>query len=81
MTEFDWVGYARAMQERHHWTTRQTMEGQTFTQLVAVLVGEQKLTVTKPGQEAGSMIDLREQINRRRAAKGLPPMKPAPKTE
>lgn len=50
----------------------------TFDRFHRFAFGAQKFTLTRPGEAAATMEDLRDQINRRRAEKNLPPMKPAP---
>lgn len=54
------------------------MDGLSFERFYRFAFGRQKFNLTTPGEAAASMEDLRDQINRKRAAKGLPPMKPAP---
>jgi len=68
-----WRAYARA----YHWTPSDVMAGMTFEEFYRFAFGEQKFALTDPGQAAAAMDDLRDQINRRRAAKGLPPMRKA----
>ncbi len=55
-------------------SARDVMEGQSFGQFVAVWF-------KGPSSSTGLDLDsLKAQINKRRAAKGLPPMKPDPTT-
>lgn len=68
-----WRAYARD----YHWTPDQVM-AMTFDRFHRFAFGAQKFTLTRPGEAAATMEDLRDQINRRRAEKNLPPMKPAP---
>jgi hypothetical protein len=75
VSEFDWVGCWRSYATAYHWTPAGIMDGFSFEQFYRFAFGQQKTTLTKAGEAA--MADLRDQINRRRAAKGLPPMKPA----
>lgn len=55
------------------------MEGMSFAEFYQFAFGVQKFNLTRPGEAAVTMDELRDQINRRRAERGLPPMKPQPK--
>jgi len=70
---FPWVDTLRDLARYSHLSTRDVLEGQTFAQFVAIWC-------QSPRTSAGLDMDtLKQQINKRRAALGLPPMKPAPK--
>lgn len=53
------------------WTAEQVLFGQTMAQFLVVWCG--------PGKAEHDPDRVRDRINRLRAKKGLPPMRPAPK--
>lgn len=59
---------------RVQWTAANVLDGHTWAEFYVTWLGGSGL---KAGAEVNG--DLKDQINRRRAAKGLPPMKPQPK--
>ncbi len=59
---------------RVQWTAADVLDGHTWAEFYQVWLGGSGLKV---GSEANG--DLKAQINKRRAAKGLAPMKPQPK--
>lgn len=76
---FDWVACWRTYAREFGWTPDEIMDRMTFARFYAFAFANQKFTLTGAGQATATMEDLRDQINRRRAEKGLPPMKPTPK--
>lgn len=72
-----WAQLLRDFAARLHWTAGDVLDGTTWAELYYVWLGGSGLRV---GADEGNA-DLKAQINRRRAAKGLPPMKPAPKAK
>lgn len=71
MTRFRWADSIREFTRSCGLTTREILEGQTFSQFFAVWV---RAPLTSDGLDMGA---LKKQINAKRAEKGLPPMKPA----
>lgn len=59
---------------RVQWTHSAVLDDMTWAEFYHVWLGGSGLKI---GSEANG--DLKEQINRRRAANGLPPMRPQPK--
>lgn len=75
MSELPWAQTLREFASRLHWTPAQVLDGMTWAELYHVWFGggTERLSAEEGADR------LRDQINRRRAAKGLPPMKPQPK--
>jgi hypothetical protein len=73
VTGLPWTETFRDFAQLYRYTPRDVLEGMTFGQFFAVWCdGGNSRAEHDPDR-------LRNQINRRRAAKNLPPMKPAPK--
>lgn len=69
----EWADVCRDFAVRCGWTPHQVLFEQTLAQFLLVWCGGD-------GRSGGHDPDaVRDRINRRRAEKGLPPMKPAPK--
>lgn len=68
-----WDEILRDFARAHHWTAATLLDGMTVAEFWAVWC---EAGNRRGGHDPGV---LRDQINRKRAAKGLPPMAPAPK--
>lgn len=70
MSRFDWPAITLGLASRFHWHPNQVMDDTSLKRLWPFLfAGGQTTTPHDPDR-------LRAKINRLRAAKGLPPMKP-----
>ena len=69
----DWADFIRKLGGMFGWTAGDVLDGMTFAEFWAVCLNSgERAAPHSPGA-------MRDKINRLRAAKGLPPMKPAPK--
>lgn len=77
MSELPWADILRDFAAKVYWTAEQVLDGMTWAEMYHVWFGGGRVRLS--AQEGADR--LRDQINRKRAEKGLPPMKPAPKAK